>query len=169
MTSAGWKIVLLAAGLSSPVAAEEKATASPNASEKGWIAACLKDKAEEDGAFSSCVGKVTGACLGLEDAPKEIKPSDKNGHPRSCAPVEARIWDDYLNRWYGDAAKVIPAEAKEKLRDAQRAWLAYRAARCDTESALHPFPLGEDNRADCLMRETARRALQLRTIATDSY
>ncbi|WP_016919495.1 hypothetical protein [Methylocystis parvus] len=34
---------------------------------------------------------------------------------------------------------------------------------------MHPAPLGEDNRAYCLMEETARRALQLRAIATDSY
>ncbi|WP_442753365.1 lysozyme inhibitor LprI family protein [Methylocystis sp. JAN1] len=166
--AAGFVIFWLAARLASPVAAEEKAV-SPNGSEKGWAANCVKEKSDESAAFSACVGKVTEACLGLEDAPKEIKPSDKNGHPRSCAAVEAKIWDDYLNRWYGDAAKIVPAEAKEKLRDAQRAWIAYRAARCDVESALHPFPLGEDNRADCLMRETARRALQLRAIATDMY
>ncbi|WP_457797291.1 lysozyme inhibitor LprI family protein [Methylocystis sp. S23] len=63
----------------------------------------------------------------------------------------------------------VPAAARDKLRDAQRAWIAYRAARCEVESALHPAPLGEDNRADRLMEETARRALQLRAIAIDSY
>ncbi|QGM99309.1 hypothetical protein [Methylocystis parvus] len=114
----GLSIVLIGMLLSPPVSGEEKSGGGPNASEKGWIAACLKDNGDEATAFSACVGKVTGACLGLEDAPKSIKSSDKNGHPRSCAPVEGRIWDDDLNRWYGDAVKVVPAEAKDKLRDA---------------------------------------------------
>lgn len=165
----GAPVAALFVSLGLAALAEEKAGPSPNASERNWIAACLKENESEGAAFSACVGKVAGACLGLEDAPKAVKPSDKNGHPRSCAPVEAKVWDEYLNHWYNDAAKAIPAEAQEKLRDAQRAWIAYRAARCDLESALHPFPLGEDNRATCLMEQTARRALELRTVATDSY
>jgi len=141
---------------------------SPNASERGWIAACLKKSADSVKA-QGCVGSVLGACLGAEDAPKSIKPSDLNGHPRSCAPVEQKIWDDLLNRWYGETAKKISAAAVDKLRAAQRAWIAYRDASCAAVGALHGFPLGDDNEATCLMEETAHRALEMRDLASDDY
>jgi uncharacterized protein YecT (DUF1311 family) len=142
---------------------------SPNASERDWIAACVKQSKDLEATYRECVGAVTGACLGLEDAPKSIRPSDPNGHPRSCALVEEKLWDDLLNRWYGEATKKAPAAARDKLKAAQRAWIAYRDARCEVENHLHSFPLGADNRATCAMEETARRALELRAIANDSH
>ncbi len=142
---------------------------SPNASERGWIAGCVKKNAAVGPAEKDCVGVVLGACLGAEDAPKSIKPSDLNGHPRSCAPVEQKIWDELLNRWYAETAKKIPAAAVDKLRAAQRAWIAYRDASCAAVGALHGFPLGDDNEATCLMEETAHRALEMRDLATDDY
>jgi len=141
---------------------------SPNASERGWIAACLKKNADNAKA-QGCVGSVLRACLGADDAPKSIKPSDLNGHPRSCAPVERKIWDELLNRWYGETAKKIPAAALDKLRAAQRAWIAYRDASCAVAGELHAFPLGEDNEATCLMETTAERALEMRELAADDY
>lgn len=142
---------------------------SPNASERNWIASCVKKSDDAEASYRDCVGKVTGACLGLEDAPKTIQSSDQNGHPRSCAPVEEKLWDGLLNRWYGEATKKVPMAARDKLKSAQRAWIAYRQARCELEDLLHAFPLGSDSRATCLMEQTARRALEMRSIATDSY
>ncbi len=142
---------------------------SPNASERGWIAACLKKNASMAAAEKACVGVVLEACLGAKDAPKSIEPSDPNAHPRSCAPVEQKVWDEWLNRWYGEATKKVPAAAVDKLRAAERAWIAYRDAACAVDGAAHGFPLGDDNAAACLMEETAHRALEMRDLANDDY
>jgi len=168
MKRTGLGAVLIAAVAVAGAQAQDSGP-SPNASERGWIASCLKKNAQGGAANRACVAIVLEACLGDEDAPKSIKPSDLNAHPRSCAPVEQKIWDEWLNRWYGEALKKIPAAAVDKLRAAQRAWIAYRDAACAVDGALHEFPLGEDNEATCLMTETASRALDMRDLANDDY
>ncbi len=119
-------------------------------------------------ARKTCVGVDLGACLGLDDAPKTIK-TNGFGHPRDCAAIERQIWDGWLNRWYGEALKKIPAPAVDKLKAAQRAWIAWRDAGCAVDGDLHPWPLGDDNEQTCLMEETASRALDLRDMAEDDY
>lgn len=167
------KWIAIAAGLVGAVAACAAAAQddwpAPNATERGWIAACVKKNTDEAAAEKACVAVVLGACLGLDDAPKSIKPSDQNGHPRSCAPVEQKIWDELLNRWYAEALKKVPAAAQDKLRAAERAWIPYRDATCAVDEALRPFPMGADDAATCLMSETARRALELRALAAADY
>ena len=129
---------------------------------------CLAKHTDSASARKACVGVDLGACLGLEDAPKTIK-TNGFGHPRDCAAIERQIWDGWLNRWYGEALKKIPAPAVDKLKAAQRAWIAWRDAGCAVDCDLHPWPLGDDNEETCLMEETASRALDLRDMAGDDY
>jgi len=140
----------------------------PTASERAFVAACLAKHADSASAHKACVGVDLGACLGLEDAPKTIK-TNGFGHPRDCAAIERQIWDGWLNRWYAEALKKIPAAAVDKLKAAERQWVAYRDAGCAVDAELHAWPLGEDNEQTCLMEETASRALDLRDMATDDY
>ena len=159
--------LILAAGAGAAVA-QTSSGVEPTASERAFIAACLAKNKESASAHKACVGVDLGACLGLEDAPKTIK-TNGSGHPRDCAAIERQIWDGWLNRWYGEALKKIPAPAVDKLKAAQRAWIAWRDAGCAVDSALHPWPLGDDNEETCLMEETASRALDLRDMAGDDY
>jgi uncharacterized protein YecT (DUF1311 family) len=162
---------VLAAGAGA-VAAQVSPGPEPTASERAFIASCLAKHTDSASARKACVGVDLGACLGLEDAPKSIK-TNGFGHPRDCAAIERQIWDGWLNRWYGEALKKIPAPAVDKLKAAQRAWIAWRDAGCAVDSAvdsaLHLWPLGDDNEETCLMEETASRALDLRDIAGDDY
>jgi uncharacterized protein YecT (DUF1311 family) len=159
--------LVLAAGVGA-AAAQVSPGPEPTASERAFIAACLAKHSDAASARKDCVGVDLGACLGLDDAPKSIK-TNGFGHPRDCAAIERQIWDGWLNRWYGEALKAIPAAAVDKLKAAQRAWIVYRDAGCAVDSDLHAWPLGEDNEQTCLMEETADRALGMRDIAGDDY
>ena len=120
--------LVLAAGAGA-AAAQVSPGPEPTASERAFIAACLAKHTDSASARKACVGVDLGACLGLEDAPKTIK-TNGFGHPRDCAAIERQIWDGWLNRWYGEALKKIPAAAVDKLKAAQRAWIAWRDAGC---------------------------------------
>ena len=159
--------LILAAGAGA-AAAQVSTGPEPTASERAFIADCLAKHKDSAAARKACVGVDLGACLGVEDAPKTIK-TNGFGHPRDCAAIEGQIWDGWLNRWYGEALKKIPAAAVDKLKAAQRAWIGWRDAGCAVDADLHPWPLGEDNEATCLMEETADRALDLRDMAGDDY
>ena len=162
-------IVLAAVILGAGAAAAQVSPApEPTASERAFIAACLAKHTDSASTRKACVGVDLAACLGQEDAPKTIK-TNGFGHPRDCAAIERQIWDGWLNRWYGEALKKIPAPAVDKLKAAQRAWIAWRDAGCGVDSALHPWPLGDDNEETCLMEETASRALDLRDMIGDDY
>jgi uncharacterized protein YecT (DUF1311 family) len=159
--------LIIAAGVGA-AAAQQGPDPAPTASERAFIASCLAKHTDSASARKACVGVDLGACIGLEDAPKTIK-TNGFGHPRDCAAIERQIWDSWLNRWYGEALKKIPAPAVDKLKAAQRAWIAWRDAGCAVDMDLHPWPLGDDNEETCLMEETASRALDLRDMASDDY
>ena len=159
---------LIFAASVSAAAAQVGPGPTPTESERAFIASCLAKHADLASARKDCVGVDLAACIGLDDAPKSIK-TNGFGHPRDCAAIERQIWDGWLNRWYGEALKKIPVAAVDKLKAAQRAWIAYRDAGCAVDSDLHAWPLGDDNEQTCLMEETAGRALELRDIATDDY
>jgi uncharacterized protein YecT (DUF1311 family) len=158
---------IFAAGVGAAVA-QVSPGPEPTASERAFVADCLAKHKDSASARKACVGADLGACLGLEDAPKTIK-TNGFGHPRDCAAIERQIWDAWLNRWYGEALKKIPATAVDKLKAAQRAWIPWRDAGCAVDSTLQPWPLGDDNEETCLMEETASRAFDLRDMAGDDY
>lgn len=165
MRVAEWRSSCWEWGLSASAAAEEKAAASPNAREKGWVSARLANKGDEDSAFSACVGRVMGACLGIE-APREIKPFRRTGALEATRPSVPR---------YGTTISIAGmARRRGASLPRRRRCFATRsgpgspiAARW-TRKERCPFPFVKDNRADFLMRETARRALQFRTIAMNA-
>jgi uncharacterized protein YecT (DUF1311 family) len=159
--------LLLFAGAGA-AAAQVSPGPEPTATERAFIAGCLAKHADSASARKACVGVDLAACLGLEDAPKTIK-TNGFGHPRDCAAIKRQIWDGWLNRWYGEALKKIPAPAVDKLKAAQSAWIAWRDAGCAVDLELHAWPLGEDNEATCVMEETASRALDLRDMIGEDY
>lgn len=85
-----------------------------------------------------------------------------------CIQAETAVWDTLLNEQYkirrAELAEQSP-ELANQLRDAQRAWIAYRDAECGLKYSLWS---GGSIRtivaANCLMTETAERALELRDL-----
>jgi uncharacterized protein YecT (DUF1311 family) len=81
-----------------------------------------------------------------------------------CFRLEQAIWDELLNDNYKRLRSGLNEKQSVALRDMQRAWLAARETTCafydvKTHGSI-AIPLG----AACLARETARRALLLRTL-----
>jgi uncharacterized protein YecT (DUF1311 family) len=160
--------LLLLAMLAGPVAAQPDDPHQPTAEERAWLARCLDlSDAGDAAAGRHCAGLLTRACLGHDEAevPRLRQPQGRNSHPRSCAPIEAALWEELLERWRGEAARAMPPPAREALRRSQRAWISYREASCQVESLVNPGFYGRDLAADCQRDIVAARALDLRRIA----
>jgi uncharacterized protein YecT (DUF1311 family) len=106
--------------------------------------------------------------------------SQEGGHSTlgmtACLNAEADVWDGFLNTEYWatqDWAKAADEEEAaqfpefavmaERLREAQRAWIAFRDAEC----ALSYAEWGSGSmrniaHADCRMQMTAERTIELR-------
>ena len=159
-------LFLLVAPLS--VAAQDRSDLQARAA----LEACL-DKAKGKG--ETCVGTIRDACFA----------SGKGGSEagnRNCIGLETDAWDERLNAAYrkllaGELGEVQTQRASPSggvqavtgadiLREAQRAWIAFRDKKCD--AARLPMEGGtgamtlED---DCQLYETARQALWLENLA----
>jgi uncharacterized protein YecT (DUF1311 family) len=93
----------------------------------------------------------------------------------ACTAAETEAWDRLLNEGYAEAvllarrralleeeAGATPPPHEDLLRDAQRAWLAFRDADCEQEAAL--WGEGSMRRiaaATCMLDRTATRTLEL--------
>jgi uncharacterized protein YecT (DUF1311 family) len=105
---------------------------------------------------ASCIDYVTEVCsFESEDGRSQIGMV-------ACTDREVLVWDDRLNATYG----ALFAKAKPELRDGyrkmQRAWIAFRDARCGAESAMAANTDHEWNyKTSCELDATARQALIL--------
>ncbi len=120
-----------------------------------------------------CVGEAAQLCMDIA----------KDGHTTfgmmDCFLKERDVWDELLNEAYADArawAKILDADDAEsfpeyairdtQVRDAQRAWIAFRDTNCSMEYGLWgPGSMRQIAGADCLMRMTAERTFDLRAYA----
>ncbi len=78
-----------------------------------------------------------------------------------CFRVEQAIWDALLNDNFKALRGDLDSEQDTKLRDMQRAWIAYRDTTCEFYHHKIQGSMAEPMSAACLARETARRALLL--------
>ncbi|WP_386681198.1 lysozyme inhibitor LprI family protein [Loktanella sp. R86503] len=117
--------------------------------------------------YPDCLGDAANACQDQDGGSTTIGITE-------CIMAETAVWDDMLNeeytrlqrnfsaRGWADGA-VTNEELKVALRDAQRAWIAYRDADCGLR-----FKVWEGGTirgivaANCEMTMTASRALDLR-------
>lgn len=137
--------VLIALSLARPLLADEaeieKLAAALDACEPGQEAAC------EQGWFERCAeasGWTTQAMV-------------------VCSGHAVDYWDRALNRVYGEVMDRAPSELRGAVRDAQRAWITWRDARCGAyrffEGTLwRPVAVG------CVSETTRRRVGDLEEI-----
>jgi uncharacterized protein YecT (DUF1311 family) len=114
------------------------------------------------------------ACIGLIGDRCADEPGANTMTIVSCQIREQKIWDDYLNAWYGEALKRLKDEpdAAAALKDAQRAWIQYRDAKCDYWEKRYegaPSPRSRRETACASPRDNApSRCVSSSTISTIS-
>lgn len=141
--------------------------ARPTAQERAWLEGCVTAAMGQPprAAFGRCGWRIVASCQGyasesLLDARMPQVPG-RLAEPRGCAPVEAALWQELLDRWQADVAAHAPAAA-EPLRRAHRAFMGYRDSACAVEGAVARGTLAQDNAAGCRLEATALRALEIK-------
>ena len=153
--------VALAAACS---AASAQAEFEPTPDERKAIAACLE----------LVIGqpelKQMAERIGIVADPCPNAPGANTFTIVVCHMREQKIWDGYLNEWYGEAEKRLADEpaALTALKDAERAWIAFREAKCGYwEKRYAGGTFASVVTGDCMRVETGRRALEMRAIFDD--
>ncbi len=131
--------------------------------------------AETTEARRACLGLMSQTCMDTQDG----------GHSTlgmvACLNAEADVWDKHLNAEYkqviaafraidADEAEHFPEFAKraETLRDAQRAWIAFRDGECALAYALWGSgSMRNIAYADCRMQMTADRVFELKDLGSE--
>ncbi|MBS8226553.1 DUF1311 domain-containing protein [Vannielia litorea] len=120
-----------------------------------------------------CIGWAANACM--ENTQGGGSTMGMNG----CLDAEWQYWDTRLNQHYKEAmarAKAFDVDmatrengllsAADSLRDMQRAWIAFRDAKCDFVRSQWSGGTGQGPAMlSCLMQETGRQALWLQVQA----
>lgn len=80
-----------------------------------------------------------------------------------CAAEQYQKADAELNRVYQQTLAKLPADHQEKVKEAQRAWIPFRDAHCESESfTFNGGSMQPLIRANCLEATTRARTEQLR-------
>jgi uncharacterized protein YecT (DUF1311 family) len=129
---------------------------------KGWMAAKATKPDKPDAA--SCIGVVSTPCLAVPNNVSTAAMAD-------CLRRETAIWDERLNTAYKSwTSKCDSPDICEARRKLERAWLAYRDARCTlphVEAQGGTIAVIEDS--DCMLDATAHQAIWIeQRIATDA-
>ncbi len=81
---------------------------------------------------------------------------------RQCASQEFTRQDRLLNAQYRQVMGALNPRQQGRLRTAQRAWIAYRDARCASLADEEWGSLSSVSASDCMVTMTAERLLDLR-------
>ena len=136
----------------------------PTAAERKTIANCLDKSAGEDEL------KEMSACIGLIADPCPNAPDANTMTIVFCQTREQKIWDDYLNGWYGEALKKLTddPDAAAALKGAQRGWIQFRDAKCDYwEKRYEGGTFASVAAGNCMRITTGQRAIEMRAILDD--
>ncbi|WP_373635558.1 lysozyme inhibitor LprI family protein [Yoonia sp. SS1-5] len=134
------------------------------AQELGVDAAAVRachDSAQGWDVTPDCIGAAANLC-------QETPGGSTTVGIGACLAAEIAVWDEILNEEYQARRAEFSASAAEladALRDAQRAWIAFRDADCDLRYTL--FQGGSIRSivgANCRLSKTAQRAIELRDI-----
>ena len=148
----GLAAVAAAAMMAGPAAAQDEA-----------VRACLRDAVDK----RACIGASLDPCLAAPGGETTTGIS-------ACIVAETEAWDRMLNDEYQQTMAAFRAldatgdvagrglERSPTLREAQRAWIAFRDAECELQYAR--WGLGTMRQiagANCLLAMTAERAIKL--------
>lgn len=123
------------------------------------IDACLAGP----GDAHACTGEIFLECVRESDAPQDTLMGWKDVD-RACAARELSAWDGILNRDYRALREIVAAfdaGAPDALREAQRAWIAYRDAECAWPLSFLRGNDAHHAEVQCPLTATAERAIEL--------
>jgi uncharacterized protein YecT (DUF1311 family) len=104
---------------------------------------------------TDCIGITSTVCMATAEGRSTLGTTQ-------CAYAEGAWWDMLLNARYQSLREDLSPSLFETLRDAQRAWIAFRDADCQVR---YDFWEGGSIRnpiiANCLLNKTANRAIEL--------
>jgi uncharacterized protein YecT (DUF1311 family) len=115
---------------------------------------CIKTHGAEGGKWEACIGKLSNSCLASDQAKSTADQVE-------CIAREERVWDDILNETYRRLRAKLDVEQQKKLREMQRAWIASRDRTCAFYLDYFQGTMAAPMVANCVNRETGRRALFL--------
>ena len=117
---------------------------------------------------------LLAACLLLSNASgQQAATARKNPCARAknqneinrCAAEQYKKADAELNRIYQQTLAKLPVDHQEKVKEAQRAWIPFRDAHCESESfTFNGGSMQPLIRATCLESATKARTEQLRSM-----
>ena len=148
------RLLVLAAllGLAGTAAAQDMA--APTDDDRALLEECLA-RDEAAAGPDICIGTAADACMALPEGETTVGMSE-------CSLREATLWDERLNARYAELEGTLEPEVFAMLREAQRAWIAYRDAECAFAHALwSPGTISSVVAAGCMLDQTARRAIAL--------
>ncbi len=127
---------------------------------KPTVEACLaKSKARSNADL--CVGVTSNPCIGSDEGAK------RDSEVIACLNEEQQQWDKVLNASFQTLIKGLEPEQQTKLRETQRAWIASRDLMCQFYMDYFDGSMANPMIANCMNRETARRAVFLKGFADD--
>lgn len=129
----------------------------PEPGVKAAVEKCLAEKEKANTTAETCVGVYANACLEKSDDPSTYG-------MMACSSKETDVWEERLNRDYQKLMKEMKAEDKERLRDMQRAWIAFRDKKCGFHQREQEGTSVMPQNAYCYMEETGRQSLFLQDI-----
>jgi uncharacterized protein YecT (DUF1311 family) len=128
---------------------------SSDAEAKAGAAARLERAAKE--ATSSAA-----SCIGVIAEPCQSEPGGaSNLGTAQCYDRETAVWDERLNQNYKQRLDDAEPAYRDALKKMQRAWIAYRDAKCGSISVGEQGSISVPLTASCLLDETARQAIFL--------
>jgi uncharacterized protein YecT (DUF1311 family) len=145
-------------------AASAQAEFEPTPDERKAIAACLER------VIGQTDLKQMAECIGIGADPCPNAAGANTFTIVACHMRQQKIWDGYLNQWYGEVEKRLADDpaALTALKEAQRAWIAFRDAKCGYwEKRYAGGTFASVVTGDCMRVETGRRALEMQAIFDD--
>ncbi len=109
----------------------------------------------------TCIGVTSNPCIGPDEGAK------RDSEVSACLDGEQQQWDRVLNASFQALLKGLDPDQQTKLREMQRQWLASRATTCGFYYDYFQGTMANPMIANCMNRETARRAIFLKGFADD--
>ena len=132
------------------------AAAQPAPADRKVVETCLTEKSKTHDQ-EKCIGVIADACLEKGDDPSTHGMAD-------CSRREHAVWDDRLNRLYRKLMTEADNATRVKLREMQRAWIAFEEKKCGFHYVAEPGSASIPMIAYCSMTETGRQALFLERV-----
>jgi uncharacterized protein YecT (DUF1311 family) len=130
--------------------------AQPASADRTVVEVCLAEKAKA-GEQERCIGVIADACLEKGDDPSTHGMAD-------CSRREHAVWDERLNRVYRRLLREVDNATRARLREMQRAWIAFEDKKCGFHHVAEPGTAAVPMAAYCIMTETGRQVLFLERV-----